>query len=85
MIPVFPFGAATAASLMIRRRNEEEEKKKKVPTSRFVIKVDDENTVISPDVVNEFDWVRAAWALIRACEEKGLGSVLQKVIEEERT
>ena len=83
MIPIIPFGATTAASSIIRRRNEEKEKK--VPTSRFVIKVDDKNTVISPDVVNEFDWVRAAWALIRACEEKGLGSALQKVIEEERT
>lgn len=87
MIPVFPFGAAAAASLMIRRRNEEEEKKKKkkneVPKSRFVITVDDDKIVVSPNVVNEFDWARAAWAMIKACEEKGQGDNLRKILDSE--
>lgn len=82
MIPVFPFGAAAAASLMIRRRNEEEEKKKvEVPKSRFIITVDDEKIIVSPNVVNEFDWARAAWAMIKACEEKGQGDNLRKILD----
>lgn len=87
MIPVFPFGGIAAASLMIRRRNEEEEKKKKkkneVPKSRFVITVDDDKIVVSPNVVNEFDWARAAWAMIKACEEKGQGDNLRKILDSE--
>ena len=48
MIPVFPFGAAAAAS-----------------------------------VVSEFDWARAAWAMIKACEEKGQGDNLRKILNSE--
>lgn len=79
MIPVFPFGAAATASLMIRRRNEEEEKKKaEVPKSRFIITVDDEKIIVSPNVVNEFDWARAAWAMIKHARKKAREIICEK-------
>ena len=58
-------------------------KRQKYQKSRFIITVDDEKIIVSPNVVNEFDWARAAWAMIKACEEKGQGDNLRKILNSE--
>ena len=83
---IFPFGAAVAASSMLRKNNETEpsQNKNEPPQSKFVIMVNDETTRIHHDVANEFDWARAAWAMIKACKQKGQAENLKKILDEER-
>ena len=42
-----------------------------------------ENTKINFDVKSDFDWVRAAWALINVCEQKGKLDTLFRTLENE--
>lgn len=86
MVVLPPFGAAVAACSVVNRRNEEEEKKRKEKLARqsvFTVTVDDENINIKNHVVDDFDWVRAAYGLIKACQEKGLAGQLAQVLNEE--
>ena len=46
-------------------------KKSKIPTSSIHLTINDEDIRLNHDVVNDFDWARAAWSLIKVCEEKG--------------
>lgn len=79
---VFPFGAVTAASNMIRK-NSKQPKAEKKPASRITITIDDENVQTSFEVINDFDWARAAWALTRICEQRGQAESLARLLKEE--
>lgn len=83
---VFPYGAVIAACSSMRRNNEKKPnipKEKTKPTSKFNISVNADTTNISFDVKNDFDWARAAWALINACKENGQEENLLKILKDE--
>lgn len=65
---VFPYGAVIRSSM--RRHNEKKSnvpKEDLQPTSKLVLSINYDTTSISFNIANDFDWARAAWALIDAC------------------
>ena len=97
MIPIIPFphAAIITACNTMRRNNEEAAKRRKqnidksiltkkiMPQSEIILKINDESTAIEYNVVNDYDWVRAAWTLINICEQKGQMEQLQKLMSKE--
>ncbi len=80
---MFPFAATTAASNIIRKRGEEEKGKKKKSVSRLTISMDNDKIEIDFDGVKGFDFARAAWAMIKLCENKGQKDALDRILNEE--
>lgn len=80
---MIPFGAAVAACNVIRKRNEKEDKKSaklRKKTSQIELNIDDDNVRLNFNVVQDFDWARAAWAIINVCKEKGQIENLKQII-----
>ena len=80
-----------AASNMMRKQNDKYRESKvhlsplvsRNETSEITLSINQETTKISFDVKTEFDWVRAAWALIQICEQKGKLDSLFRTLENE--
>lgn len=86
-------GAIIAATNMMRKRREEEQRtlraghttiyKEKETKSDITISIGEEDIEMSFNVNKDFDWVRAAWALVKVCEQKGQLDVLLRTLEQE--
>lgn len=80
-----PFGAIIAACSTIRKNSESYNEKRpftRKPKSSISLVIDDKTVEMNFKVSNDFDWARAAWALIKACEKKGQGENLKKILSD---
>lgn len=86
MIP-FCAGGIIAACGRIKRNNEEAEKRnldEEPPKSTIKLNIKDKSIDISFSIQDDFDWARAAWALINACKENGQYDNLQQLLQNQK-
>lgn len=84
---VFPYGAVIAAASKIRRDREEYEKVKRnktpeTPTAKISLEIDSNQIKFSFQEVKEEDMVKAAWALVKACEKMECLDELKTMLDE---